>query len=203
MQGGNRGESDTDANRLRSVLPPSITFCVPVLNSWIRSDARKAASSPTSSGSARRRIGIAFAISVSTDSGSSWVRLAGNAFRHWCAHVSRANGVNANTRLARTPPRQRFCQAQQSPLSLRRTPFLARNRPTISPVTEDIITMRPSLRAIISGSTAFVTFHTPLILMSIWKSRSSSLISRKLPRRQTPALFTRISMRPFFFPSRV
>ncbi|GDE74436.1 hypothetical protein HmCmsJML291_01974 [Escherichia coli] len=69
---------------------------------------------------------------------------------------------------------------------------------TISPVTEDIITIRPSLRAIISGSTAFVTFHTPFILISIWKSRSSSLISRKLPRRQTPALFTRISMRPSF-----
>ncbi len=49
-------------------------------------------------------------------------------------------------------------------------------------VTEDIITMRPSLRLIISGRTALVTFQTPLILISkMWKSRSSSLISGNCP----------------------
>ncbi len=94
---------------------------------------------------------------------------------------------------------QRFSQANNPPLSLGVRRF-AQVCCTISPVTEDIITIQP----IFAGN--HLRQHrlrdVPYAFYIGYQYGNRDLhrsISRKLPRRQTPALFIRISSRPLLF----
>ena len=66
----------------------------------------------------------------------------------------------------------------------------------ISPDMEDVLTMEPPPARRISGMAALVPRKTPLALMSITRSHSSTVVSSRVPLDSTPALFTRISSLP-------
>ncbi len=146
---------------------------------------------------ARRRIGIAFAISVSTDSGSSG-STGGQCFPPLVCERIQGIGVNANTRL-RILHRQRFCQAKIA--AFVKAYAVSPGSATISPGPKtssqcDHLCGQSSpaapLRDVPYAFNIDVNMEIAIVM----------LISRKLPRRQTPALFTRISS-ALLFPSRV
>ncbi len=140
-----------------------------------------------------RRIGIAFAISVSTDSGSSG-STGGQCFPPLACERIQGRWRNANTRL-RVLHRQRFSQANNR--AFVKAYAVSPGSATISPVTE---TSSQCGHLCGQSSPAAPPSDVPYAFYIDINMEIAIFIaqSRKLPRRQTPALFTRISMRLLF-----
>ncbi len=61
---------------------------------------------------------------------------------------------------------------------------------------DEMLTMRPQPASIMSGSTAWVQWKTPLRLTSTTRCHSAKVISVKRLNPSSPAAFTRIVMGP-------